>query len=321
MKAVIPAAGLGTRFLPATKSQPKEMLPVVDKPAIQYVVEEAVASGIDDILIVTGRGKRAIEDHFDRSLELEQHLRENNKGPLLSALDRINELSERGHIHYIRQREHRGLGDAVMCARKHVGSEPFAVLLGDDIIVSPVPCTRQLLEVHAAEGCSVVALERVPVERLSSYGVVQTGWVRGALHEILGLVEKPGRSEAPSDLAIMGRYVLTPAIFDCLERTAPGRAGEVQLTDALHLLLERERVLGVEFEGRRYDIGDKLDWLRATLELALEREEFGADLRALMATLLARQEEACGAGAGAGGGVKAGPAREPAKRAGGGGER
>ncbi len=290
MKAVIPAAGLGTRFLPATKSQPKEMLPVVDKPAIQYVVEEAVASGVDDILIVTGRGKRALEDHFDRAVELEQCLARGNRTGLLRELERLNELCERGHIHYIRQREHRGLGDAILCARKHVGNEPFAVLLGDDIIVSEVPCTRQLIDVHASEGCSAVALERVPTERLSSYGVVRTGWVHGALHEILGLVEKPQRAEAPSDLAVMGRYVLTPAIFDCLERTPPGKGGEVQLTDALQMLLAKERILGLEFDGKRYDIGDKLDWLRATIELALSREEFAPELMSFMERLLAERQ-------------------------------
>lgn len=287
VKAVIPAAGLGTRFLPATKSQPKEMLPVVDKPAIQYVVEEAVASGVDDILIVTGRGKRAIEDHFDRAIELEQHLASNNRDSLLKELEAINRLSEMGHIHYIRQREHRGLGDAVLCAKKHVGAEAFAVLLGDDIIVAPVPCTRQLIEVHMKEGCSVLALERLPEERLSSYGVVEVGASRGPLHAIRGFVEKPERGRAPSNLAIMGRYLLTPGIFDCLERTPPGMGGEVQLTDALQKLLERERIVGLEFRGRRYDIGNKLDWLRATVELALEREEFGSALKEHIAALLA----------------------------------
>ncbi len=278
MKAVIPAAGFGTRFLPATKSQPKEMLPVVDKPAIQYVVEEAVASGVDDILIITGRGKRAIEAHFDRAFELEHHLRQTGKQELLGALEAVTELADRGHIHYIRQKEPRGLGDAVYCARQHVGSEPFAVLLGDDIIDAPTPCTKQLLEVFAHERCSVIAVERVPRDKVGSYGVIEVASSRGQLHEVGDLVEKPEVTKAPSDLAITGRYILTPAVFACLERTGPGKHGEVQLTDALRLLLKRERILALEFRGRRYDIGDKLDWLKATVELALKREEFGDEL-------------------------------------------
>ena len=293
MKAVIPAAGLGTRFLPATKSQPKEMLPVVDKPAIQYVVEEAAASGIDDILIITGRGKRAIEDHFDRAWELEQHLARRGGKEQLEALDAINELADRTHIHYIRQKEQRGLGDAILCARKHVGNEPFAVLLGDDIIDGPRPCTLQLLDVFQKERCSVIALEKVPRERIGSYGVVEarpTG--RHGLHEISGLVEKPEPQKAPSELAIMGRYVLTPAIFECLERTGPGKNGEVQLTDALGLLLGKERILGLEFLGRRYDIGDKLDWLKATVELALKRKDLGPALEEHIAAILTKMRRA-----------------------------
>jgi len=278
MKAVIPAAGFGTRFLPATKSQPKEMLPVVDKPAIQYVVEEAVASGVDDILIITGRGKRAIEDHFDRAFELEHHLRQTGRQELLGTLEDLTELADRGHIHYIRQKEPKGLGDAILCARQHVGNEPFAVLLGDDIIDAPKPCTKQLLEVFARERCSVIAVERVPRNKVGSYGVIDVSSSRGPLHEVGGLVEKPAVAKAPSDLAIMGRYILTPAVFDCIGRTGPGMHGEVQLTDALQLLLEQERIKALEFEGRRYDIGNKLDWLKATVELALKRREFGDEL-------------------------------------------
>ena len=278
MKAVIPAAGLGTRFLPATKSQPKEMLPVVDKPAIQYVVEEAVASGIDDILIVTGRGKRAIEDHFDRAFELERHLLDSGRTEMLDALEAITELAERGHIHYIRQTEQRGLGDAILCARRHIGNEPFAVLLGDDIIDAPTPCTKQLLEVYERERCAVIAVERVPLERIGAYGVIDVASSEGPLHRVRGLVEKPDPTSAPSDLAIMGRYILTPAVFECLERTGPGLHGEVQLTDALQLLLRKESIVALEFEGRRYDIGNKLDWLKATVELALKRQEFGEEL-------------------------------------------
>jgi UTP--glucose-1-phosphate uridylyltransferase len=286
MKAVIPAAGLGTRFLPATKSQPKEMLPVVDKPAIQYVVEEAVASGIDDILIITGRGKRAIEDHFDRAFELEHHLQTSGRIEMLGALEAITELADKGHIHYIRQKEQRGLGDAILCAKRHVGNEPFAVLLGDDIIDAPTPCTRQLLQVHAREKCSVIAVEKVPRDKLGSYGVIDSGSSDGPLHRVNGLVEKPEPANAPSDFAIMGRYVLTPAVFECLERTGPGRHGEVQLTDALQHLLEKERIVALEIEGRRYDIGDKLDWLKATVELALKRQEFGDELVSHLGGLL-----------------------------------
>jgi len=278
MKAVIPATGFGTRFLPATKSQPKEMLPVVDKPAIQYVVEEAVASGIDDILIITGRGKRAIEDHFDRAFELEHHLRQTGKHELLGALEAVTELADRGHIHYIRQKEPKGLGDAIACACQHVGSEPFAVLLGDDIIDAPTPCTKQLLEVYERERCSVIAVERVPRGKVASYGVIDIASSRGPIHIVKGLVEKPEITKAPSDLAIMGRYVLTPAVFGCIGRTGPGKHGEIQLTDALSLLLKKERILAFEFKGRRYDIGNKLDWLKATVELALKRDEFGDEL-------------------------------------------
>jgi len=286
MKAVIPAAGLGTRFLPATKSQPKEMLPVVDKPAIQYVVEEAVASGIDDILIITGRGKRAIEDHFDRAFELEHHLERLGKHELLDSLRAITELADRGHIHYIRQREQRGLGDAVLTARRHVGDEPFALLLGDDIIDARRPCTRQLLDIFEEHKAPVIALGRVPRERLSSYGVVAARPLANGLHRITALVEKPGPSEAPSDLAIMGRYVLTPDIFDILEGLPPGKGGELQLTDALGLLAGRRTLLGLEFSGRRYDIGNKLDWLKATVELALKRQEFGQELGDHLGALL-----------------------------------
>jgi len=290
VKAVIPAAGLGTRFLPATKSQPKEMLPVVDKPAIQYVVEEAAASGVDDILIITGRGKRAIEDHFDRALELEQHLRCKGGREQLRALKAINELADKTHIHYIRQPEQRGLGDAISCARKHVGDEPFCVLLGDDVIEGPRPCTLQLLDIFRKEKCPVIALEKVPRAKIGSYGVADVSPAgRPGLHEILGLVEKPRPSRAPSELAIMGRYVLTPAIFDCLERTPPGKGGEVQLTDALQLLLKKQRILGLEFVGRRYDIGDKLDWLKATVELAMKRKDLGPALARHMGGLLRKR--------------------------------
>jgi len=272
MKAVIPAAGLGTRFLPATKNSPKEMLPLVDKPAIQYVVEEAVASGITDILIITGRGKRAIEDHFDRNFELEALLERKGDSAQLDEMRRIAELAD---IHYVRQRETRGLGHAILCAKKHVGNEPFAVLLGDDVVFSQRPCLAQCLDAFDATGSSIIAVERVPPERIESYGVVAVGEAdaRG-LHPVERLVEKPRRGEAPSDLGILGRYVLTPAIFEELERTPPGKNGEIQLTDALQRLLARERLYAHAFEGKRYDLGDKLEWLKTNIEVALMRPEF-----------------------------------------------
>lgn len=273
MKAVIPAAGLGTRFLPATKNSPKEMLPLVDKPAIQYVVEEAVESGITDILVITGRGKRAIEDHFDRNLELEQLLERKGDHRQLEAMRRVAEMAD---IHYVRQKESRGLGHAILCARKHIGDEPFAVLLGDDVVFSEVPCTRQLVErFERRPGASVIAVEKVPPERIESYGVVKVdGAVEPGLHRVEALVEKPRREDAPSDLGILGRYVLTPEIFEELERTPPGKNGEVQLTDALQRLLPRQEMYAYAFEGKRYDLGDKLEWLKTNVEVALMREEF-----------------------------------------------
>ena len=272
MKAVIPAAGLGTRFLPATKNSPKEMLPLVDKPAIQYVVEEAVASGITDIIVVTGRGKRAIEDHFDRNVELEQLLERKGDEKQLAEMRRIAEMAD---IHYVRQREQKGLGHAVLCARKHVGDEPFAVLLGDDVVFSRTPCTRQLVDHFHRHEASVIAVERVPPERIESYGVVKVGKEKEpGLFPIEGLVEKPRRQDAPSDLGILGRYVLTPDVFDELERTPPGAKGEIQLTDALARLQQRQAMLAFAFEGKRYDLGDKLEWLKTNVEVALMRDEF-----------------------------------------------
>lgn len=272
MKAVIPAAGLGTRFLPATKNSPKEMLPLVDKPAIQYVVEEAVESGITDILIITGRGKRSIEDHFDHNLELEQLLERKGDMKGLAQMRRIAEMAD---IHYVRQREQKGLGHAILCAKKHVGDEPFAVLLGDDVVFSQTPCTKQLIERYQRWHSSIVAVERVPPDRIESYGVVQVRTaVEPHLSPIEHLVEKPRRAEAPSDLGILGRYVLTPAIFDQLEQTSPGRQGEIQLTDALDGLRQEEPLYALEFEGKRYDLGDKLEWLKTNIDVALMRDEF-----------------------------------------------
>ncbi len=271
MKAVIPAAGLGTRFLPLTKEQPKEMLPVVDRPSIHWVVEEAVQSGITDILIITGREKRAIEDYFDSSYKLAHYLKRNNDAEGLKALDEIAQMAD---IHYIRQREPRGLGDAVLRAERHVGNEPFLVILGDTINIAPVPVAKQLMDVHLSVGNSVIAIEKVPRERISSYGIVSGQMEEERLLRIEELTEKPDPDDAPSNWGIAGTYVLTPGIFESIKRTPPGRNDEIQLTDALRILRKEEPVYGYEFEGRRYDIGTKLDWLKAHLELTLMREEF-----------------------------------------------
>ena len=275
MKAVIPAAGLGTRFLPATKAQPKEMLPVVDKPTIQYVIEEAVASGIDDILIVTGRGKRAIEDHFDRSIELETHLEKKNDKEFLDELLRLADLAD---IHYIRQKEAKGLGHAIYCARKHIGHEPFAVLLGDTITLTDTPCTKRLWQIFEEYKASAIAVEKVPWEKVSQYGIIKGKQIAEEVFLVEDLVEKPSREKAFSNLAIFGRYVLTPTVFECLERTKPGKGGEIQLTDALKLLLEKEPIYAYEVKGRRYDIGKKIDWLIANIELALDRPDLKPSL-------------------------------------------
>jgi UTP--glucose-1-phosphate uridylyltransferase len=286
-KAVIPAAGLGTRFLPATKAQPKEMLPLVDKPAIQYVVEECVAAGLRDVLVVTGRTKRSIEDHFDRSIELEVALERGGKGEELKLVQALADLAD---LHYVRQGEARGLGHAVSTARSHVGGEAFAVLLGDDIMVDAT-VLEGMLAVHAETGRSVIALKRFPPEEISSYGCVAAEPVREGVVRLQGIVEKPAAADAPSDMAVMGRYVLTPEIFEALERTEPGRGGEIQLTDAIALLMEEQEVYGYVFEEGRYDTGQKLDYLRAVVELALARDDlgpaFGAYLRDLVGHRLA----------------------------------
>jgi len=277
-KAVIPAAGLGTRFLPITKNSPKEMLPLVDKPAIQYVVEEAVASGIDDILIITGRGKRTIEDHFDKAFELEWVLKNKNDSKALEEIERISNLAD---IHYIRQKEPLGLGHAVLCAKKHIGDEAFAVLLGDDIVFSEVPCTKQLIEQYEKQRASIIAVEHVPLDRIESYGVVKISDVETEdehLYRVEDLIEKPKREEAPSDLGILGRYILTPEIFDCIERTKPGVGNEIQLTDAMRILSKEEAGYAYEFYGRRYDLGNKMEWLKTTFDVALSREEFREEL-------------------------------------------
>jgi len=280
-KAVIPAAGLGTRFLPATKAQPKEMLPVVDKPAIQYVVEEAVQAGIDDILIVTGRNKRSLEDHFDRSVELEKELAEKGKEAELAEVRRLADLAQ---VHYVRQGEPLGLGHAVAQARRHVGDNPFVVLLGDDIMVDDAKVLREMIAIHERTGASVLSCKEFPPEQISLYGCVDYEPTDDGLLRIKGIIEKPSPEEAPSSYAVLGRYVFTPAIFDALEQVGPGRGGEIQLTDAIGLLLEREPVYGHTFVDGRYDVGDKLDYLRATVELALARPDLGPDFRAWLAT-------------------------------------
>ena len=280
-KAVLPAAGLGTRFLPATKAQPKEMLPVVDKPLIQYVVEECVASGIDNIIIVTGKGKNAIEDHFDSSPALERFLEKRGK-PEQAEL--VRQISNMVRFSYTRQKEPLGLGHAVLTARDLVGNEPFAVLLGDVIIPGPNPATKQLMEIYEATGIGAIAVEEVPREKTQLYGIVdgvpsgQPRWGERLLR-IRNLVEKPPPAEAPSNLGITGRYVLPPEVFDCRERTAPGTGGEIQLTDALRLLAQQNSLWAYIYEGRSYDAGDKLGFLKATVEMALENLELGADFR------------------------------------------
>ncbi len=275
-KAVFPVAGLGTRFLPATKASPKEMLALIDKPLVQYVVEEAVASGIEQILFITGRSKRAIEDHFDIAYELESLLSEKGKDAQLSQ---VRDLANMVDIYYVRQKQALGLGHAILCAKDFVGQEPFAVLLGDDIIDAPIPCLAQLLAVHTKYRGSVLALEEVPLEQISSYGCVRANRISEKIVEVTDLVEKPKREEAPSNLAIIGRYILTPGIFPILEQQAPGKGGEIQLTDAILRLSKQEAVYGCRFEGIRHDCGDKMGFLKATVDLALKREEFNGEFR------------------------------------------
>ena len=278
-KAVFPAAGLGTRFLPATKAQPKEMLALVDKPIIQYVVEEAVASGLDNIILVTGRGKNAIEDHFDVSYELEAILSSRNK---LDLLEQVRQISDMIHVAYVRQKEALGLGHAVLMAQALVGEEPFAVLLGDDIIDSEVPCLRQMIDTYEQTGASILAVMEVEPEAVSRYGIIgvqdppSNG---GRLFRLRNVVEKPRPQDAPSRLAIIGRYILNPAIFRALEQTVPGAGGEIQLTDGIRRLMETEPVYGFKFEGKRFDAGDKLEFLKATVEFALKRDDLGPAFR------------------------------------------
>ena len=269
-KAIIPAAGLGTRFLPATKAQPKEMLPIVDKPTIQYIIEEAIASGIEEILIITGRNKKSIEDHFDKSIELELQLEKSGNE---DGLKMVRDISNMANIYFIRQKEPKGLGHAISCAKAFVGDEPFAVMLGDDIVDSEVPCLRQLMDCYVKYETSIIGVQEVPLSEVHKYGIVNGTLIEDRLYKVKDLVEKPKVSEATSNIAILGRYIITPRIFDILENTKPGKGGEIQLTDALKTLISEESMYAYNFRGRRYDVGDKQGFLEATVEYALKRED------------------------------------------------
>ncbi|TVZ81915.1 UDP-glucose pyrophosphorylase [Aeribacillus composti] len=281
-KAIIPAAGLGTRFLPATKAMPKEMLPIVDKPTIQYIVEEAIESGIEDIIIVTGKGKRAIEDHFDNNFELEHNLVEKEKFDLLEKVRQSSKVD----IHYIRQKEPKGLGHAVWCARKFIGDEPFAVLLGDDIVQADKPCLKQLMDEYGKTGASIIGVQPVPEEETHRYGIIEPLEQTGRRYEVKNFVEKPAKGTAPSNLAIMGRYILTPEIFLFLEEQKIGAGGEIQLTDAIQKLNEIQRVFAYNFEGKRYDVGEKIGFIKTTIEFAMKNEELKQELIQFMEELI-----------------------------------
>ena len=285
-KAIIPAAGLGTRFLPATKAQPKEMLPIVDKPTIQYIVEEAIQAGIEDILIITGKQKRAIEDHFDKSIELEIALKEKGKVELLKEVEDISNLVD---IHYVRQKEPRGLGHAIYCARTFIGDEPFAVLLGDDVMVADKPVIGQMMEIYSQKKAPIIGVQEVAKESISSYGIVKYTEQQDQLYLVEDLIEKPTLEEAPSKLAILGRYIITPEIFSILKDTKPGRNNEIQLTDALKKLAIQEKMYAYRFEGKRYDLGNKLGFLKATVEFALGREDLGEEFKDYLKKLLLNQ--------------------------------
>ena len=270
-KAIIPAAGLGTRFLPATKAQPKEMLPIVDKPTLQYIIEECVASGIEEILIITGRNKKSIEDHFDRSVELEMELEKSGKEEMLKM---VREISDMVNIHFIRQQDPRGLGHAILCAKTFVGNEPFAVLLGDDVVYNDnKPCLKQLIDCYEEYKTSVLGVQTVEPQDVNKYGIVGGLHIEDRVYKVKNLIEKPAVEEAPSNVAILGRYIITPKIFEILENTKPGKGNEIQLTDALLELIKHEAMYAYDFEGRRYDVGDKLGFLQATVEYALRKEE------------------------------------------------
>lgn len=281
-KAIIPAAGLGTRFLPATKALPKEMLPIVDKPTMQYIIEEAVASGIEEILIITGRNKKSIEDHFDKSIELELELENKHKDGLL---EQVRDISNMVNIYFIRQKEPKGLGHAINCARAFVGNEPFAVMLGDDIVDAEVPCLKQLMDCFDEKQASIVGVQEVKKENVDKYGIVDGVQISDRVYKVNDLVEKPSVETAPSNVAILGRYIITPEIFDILDNTRPGKGGEIQLTDALKTLISQQDMYAYVFEGRRYDVGDKLGFLEATVEFALKREELRVPFMEYLQTL------------------------------------
>lgn len=287
-KAIIPAAGLGTRFLPATKAQPKEMLPIVDKPTIQYIVEEAINSGIEEILIVTGRSKRAIEDHFDKSYELEEELRKKGDQKLLSLVQDISNLV---NIHYIRQKEPRGLGHAIYCAKAFIGDEPFAVLLGDDIVDSPKPCLGQLIEVYNRYRTTVIGVQHVPWDDVPKYGIISCKHVEERVFKVNELIEKPEKEKAPSNIAILGRYIITPGIFRHLENATPGKGGEIQLTDALNCLVGHEDMYAYDFIGKRYDVGNRLGFLEATIEFALKRDDLRDSFKSYLKNMVNHLDE------------------------------
>ena len=273
-KAIIPAAGLGTRFLPATKAQAKEMLPIVDKPTLQYIIEEAIESGIEEILIVTGRNKKSIEDHFDRSVELELELEQKGK---TAMLEMVQDISNMVNIHYIRQKEPKGLGHAIHCAKSFIGDEPFAVLLGDDIVDASTPCLKQMIDAYDEYKTTVLGVQEVARENVDKYGILDVKHIEDRVYKVKDMVEKPAVEEAPSNIAILGRYIITPEIFNILENQAPGKGGEIQLTDALQTLATKEAIYAYNFEGRRYDVGDKLGFLEATIDFALKRPELRDD--------------------------------------------
>ena len=288
-KAIIPAAGLGTRFLPATKAQPKEMLPIVDKPTIQYIVEEAIDSGIEDILIITGRNKRAIEDHFDKSVELEMELEQRNKTELLNLVRKVSNMA---NITYIRQKEPKGLGDAIYCGKNFIADEPFAVLLGDDIVDSQTkPCLKQLMDVYDEYKTTILGIKEVPKGEVNKYGIVSGMYIEDGVYKAKDLIEKPTPEEAPSNVAILGRYIITPEIFKVLEHTAPGAGGEIQLTDALRELAKKEAMYAYNFEGKVYDVGDKLGFLQATVEFALKRKKLGTEFRKYLKGIVGEKQD------------------------------
>lgn len=289
-KAVIPAAGLGTRFLPATKAQPKEMLPIVDKPTIQYIIEEAIHSGIEEILIITGRNKRAIEDHFDRSVELELELEKKDKQELLAL---VRDISNMVNIHYVRQKEPKGLGHAINCARSFVGNEPFAVMLGDDIVDVDAgqPCLKQLIDVYNEYKTTILGVQTIADEDVNKYGIVDGMFIEDGVYKVKNLVEKPSLKEAPSNVAILGRYIITPEIFEILDHTKPGAGGEIQLTDALKVLAQNQAMYAYDFKGKRYDVGDKLGFIEATVEFALKREDLRDEFLKYLVKVIAKESE------------------------------